>query len=167
MALQLRQLNAVVGALHLHCVQRLLGGHAQTVRDRHRDHVGQVVLALCIAVGQAAQPFTDPRARYGEDAGIAFADRPLRGAGILVLDDGLHLALHVAHDAAVTGRIGKLDGEQRELVGADLVQQALQGIGFDQRYVAIEDQHPLGRQVRQRLRHRVAGTELLGLYDIA
>ena len=45
------------------------------------------------------------------------------------------------------------------------MQQALQGRLFDQRHVAIEDQHPFGGQRRQRLGDCVAGAELFALQD--
>ena len=47
----------------------------------------------------------------------------------------------------------------------DLLQQALQGVGFDQWYVTVKDQHALGRQIRQRLGYSMAGSQLLGLND--
>ncbi|MCY1534722.1 hypothetical protein D9M68_701040 [compost metagenome] len=50
-AFQFGQLDTVVGALHFHGVQGLLGRHHQAVGHRHGDHVGQVILALGIAVG--------------------------------------------------------------------------------------------------------------------
>lgn len=45
------------------------------------------------------------------------------------------------------------------------MQQTLQGLGFDQRHIAVENQHALGREVRQRLRHCMTGSQLLGLND--
>lgn len=54
--LQLGLLHAVINALHFHRVQRLGAGYHQAVADRHGDHVGQVVLALGVVVGQAAEP---------------------------------------------------------------------------------------------------------------
>ena len=53
---QFTELLAVVGALYFHRVQRMFGGHDQTIVHRHCDHVGQVILALCIVVRQAAHP---------------------------------------------------------------------------------------------------------------
>ena len=50
MSLKLSQLNAVIGALNFHCMQRLLGGDHQPIGDRHGDHIGQVVLTLGVAV---------------------------------------------------------------------------------------------------------------------
>ena len=82
-----------------------------------------------------------------------------------MLDDGLHHASLITDDTAVAGRVSQFDGEQAELIIADQGQQALQGSRFDQRHVAIENQHALGAELRQSLGHGVAGAELLGLDD--
>ncbi len=163
MALQFGKLDAIVGALHFHRIGRVLGGHHQPVGHRHGDHVGQVVLALGVAVGQPSQPVAEALARYGENAGIAFADELLLRRGVLVLDNGLDHPLPVAHDAAIAGRIGQLHGQQRKLLLTDLVQQSFEGLRFDQRYVTIENQHPLGAERGQCLRHGVPRPQLFGL----
>ncbi|MNF78443.1 hypothetical protein D3C84_606280 [compost metagenome] len=163
MALQFGELDAVVGALHFHGVMGLLGGHHQAVGHGHGDDVGEVVLALGVVVGQAPQPVGQALARHGENAGIAFADGALLGGRVLVFDDGLHHARRVANNAAVAGRVDQVHGEQGELVVLHLLQQALQGLHFDQRYVAIEDQYALGTEMRQRLGDGVAGAQLFGL----
>src|SRR3546814_7814351 len=103
MAFQLGQLDTVVGTLHFHSVQRLLGGHAQPVGHSHGDDVSQVVLALGIAVGQATQPLAATAARSGENPGIALADRLPLFSCILVLDDSPHLPAPGAYDAHIAG----------------------------------------------------------------
>ncbi|MNP11439.1 hypothetical protein D3C76_1036250 [compost metagenome] len=163
MALQFGELDAVVGAQDFHGVLRLRGGHAQAVRHGHGDDVGEVVLALGILVRQAAEPAGQAFPRHCQDAGIALADRALLGGSVLLLDDRPHLAGIVAQDPAVAGRVGQFHGEQGQLLRGGLLQQAFQGRLLDQRHVAIENQHPLGLEERQRLRHGVAGAELLGL----
>ncbi|MNM74023.1 hypothetical protein D3C81_857720 [compost metagenome] len=165
MALQLGELAAIVGALHFHGVLRLRGGHRQAVGHRHGDHVGQVVLALGVAVGQPAHPLGHARAGHGEDAGVALADRALLGGRVLLLDDGADLPLGVANDPAIAGGIGQLHGEQGQLRRAGVGQQALEGRRLDQRHVAVQHQHLLGTDERQRLGDRVAGAELLLLED--
>src|SRR5690606_15714990 len=77
-ALQLGELDAVVGAQYFHLVGGLYGGDAQAVGHGHGDHVGQVVLALGVAVGQPPQPVAQAVARYGEDAGVAFRSEERR-----------------------------------------------------------------------------------------
>ena len=161
--LELGQLPAIVGALHFHRVQRLLGGDHQAIGHSHGDDVGQVVLALSVVVGQTAQPFGQARARNSEDAGVAFLDGFLRVAGVFVLDDCCNLTLGVAHDAAIAGGIIQGDGEQAQLLLGDLGQQALQGLDFDQRDVAVENQHGVSGQCRQCLGNCVTGTQLFVL----
>lgn len=70
-----------------------------------------------------------------------------------------------ADDAPVAAGVGQLDGEQRQLFGSGLGQQALQGRRLDQRHIAVEHQHPLGLDERQGLGQGVAGAELLLLQD--
>ncbi|MNV31525.1 hypothetical protein D3C71_1228370 [compost metagenome] len=69
------------------------------------EHVGQVVLALRIGIGQRTQPTTQRRRFGGDDAGVDRADALLLIVGILLLDDGGHLALGIAHDAPVAARV--------------------------------------------------------------
>ncbi|MNL22593.1 hypothetical protein D3C87_1439450 [compost metagenome] len=165
MTLQLRQLLAIVGALHFHWVVRLLGGDHQTITDSHLDHVGQVVLALRIVVRQTAHPVSQTIGRDSKNAGVAFSNCALRFAGIFVLNDCGHLTVDIAHDAAVTGRVIQLDGEQAHLSRHDVLEQTLQGFDFDQRHVPVEDQHGVGSNERHRLSGGVAGAELLVLQD--
>ncbi|MNQ92247.1 hypothetical protein D3C85_1076660 [compost metagenome] len=84
-----------------------------------------------------------------------------------MLDDGLHHAGGIANDPAVAGGIDQVHGEQGELVVLHLLQQALERFHLDQRHVAIEDQHTLGSELRQRLGDGVAGAQLFGLQDEA
>ncbi|MNN89931.1 hypothetical protein D3C81_2078130 [compost metagenome] len=50
MAFQFGELAAVIGALHFHRVQGLLGGNHQAIGNGHGDDVGQVVLTLGVLV---------------------------------------------------------------------------------------------------------------------
>jgi len=70
-----------------------------------------------------------------------------------------------ADDTAIAGRIGQFDGKQAQLIVTDQRQQTLQGSRFDQRHIAIENQHGLGAELRQRLSHGMPGAQLLGLDD--
>ena len=165
MPLQFGELAAIIGALHLHRIQWLLRGDHQAIGYRHGDDVRQVVLTLRVAVGEAPEPVTETLPRHSENSGIAFGDQLLLGRCVLVLDDRLHHALVITHDSAVAGRIVQVNREQRNLLRADLVQEPFERGHLDQGDIAIEDQHSLGAQGGQRLRHRVAGTELLCLDD--
>ena len=155
----------VVRPLHFHRVVRLLGGDHQAIGNGHGDDVGKVVLALGVVVGQTAHPVGQARCGHGENAGVTFLDRLLRFAGVLVLDDSGHVTRRVTHDPTVTGRVMQRHGEQAQLLLADLRQQALQSLHLDQRYIAVQHQHGVGSNGRERLGHGMAGTELFVLHD--
>ncbi|MNF88141.1 hypothetical protein D3C84_706280 [compost metagenome] len=165
MPLQLGQLLAVVGALHFHRVVGLFGGDDQAVTHRHGNHVGQVVLALRIVVGQAAHPVAEACERQRQDAGVAFGDFALGFVGIFLLDDGGDLAIDITNDTAVPGRIIQIDGQQTQLLWAYLLEQTLKRFDFDQRHVTVEHQHRVGFNKWHRLSHRVACTQLLVLQN--
>jgi hypothetical protein len=72
------------------------------------------------------------------------------------------LAFGIAQHAAVAGRVIDLGDQHRQ--AARLRQQVAQGLRADQRHVAVQHQHLRGvRHLRHRLRHRVAGAQLLCL----
>ena len=79
-----------------------------------------------------------------------------------MLDDGGDLALLVAEDAAIAGRILRLGHQHPQQ--ALCVQQPAQGLGPGQRHVAVQHQHVhrFG-DPGQGLLHRVAGAQPLGL----
>ncbi len=133
-------------------------------RGRHREDIGQVVLALGIAVAQPRQPGTQHPGLRQHDAGIDQSDRALVGAGVLLFDDGGNPAAVIEHQATVAGGIGELRREHAQ--GAGLLHEPAQGIGPDQRNVAVEHQH--ARRVgdlRHRLLHGMSGSQLLRLLD--
>ncbi|CAI8931470.1 hypothetical protein EMIT0P12_50140 [Pseudomonas sp. IT-P12] len=163
--LELGQLLAIVGALHFHGIVGLLGSHHQPIVDRHGNHVGQVVLALGIVIGQTAHPAAHLCERQRQNAGVAFGDRTFGFVGVFLLDDGRDLARRIANDAAVTGRVVQFHGQQTQLLRRDFLQQALKGLDFDQRHIAIENQHGVGFDVRHRLSNRVTRTELFVLQN--
>ncbi|MNF81908.1 hypothetical protein D3C84_641990 [compost metagenome] len=165
MTLQLGELLAIVGTLHFHCIVRLFGRHHETIADRHGDHVGQVVLALGIVVGETAHPLPQFCERQGQDAGVAFGDRSFGFVGVFLLDDGRHLASGVAHDTAVAGRIVQFNGEQAQLLRRDFREQALECFDLNERHVTVENQDSVGFDERYGLGHGMAGAELLVLKD--
>jgi hypothetical protein len=139
LAFQLGQLDLAVDAQHFPLAFGLRGAHRQAFGHRQRDDVGQVVLALGIVVLQFAQPVGQTGRRNGHDAGIDLTDGLLLGRRILFLDDADHVAGGVTDDAAVAGRVGKIDRQHRQPVLASL-QQALQRGHGGQRHVAVKDQ---------------------------
>jgi hypothetical protein len=83
------------------CKGLLMPGHLQRIVDpvrHHRhavghgelDHVGQVVLALGVAVVQPRQPAFEQAGRHGHDAAVDLVDLALGLGGVLLLDDGQH-----------------------------------------------------------------------------
>ena len=146
MTFQLRQLLTIIGALHFHRVVRLFRGDDQAIVHGHGNHVSQVILTLRVVIGQPAHPVTQTAGRNGEDAGIAFSNGALGFSCILVLNNRTHLAGCVTHDAAVPGWIIQVDCEQAQLLRRYVLEQPLQRVDFNQRYVAVQDQDILCRQ---------------------
>jgi hypothetical protein len=64
------------------------------------DEVVQVVGALGVVAGEAAQPVFEFGVGQDEDACVDFADGFLGGVGVFFFDDGGYAALAVADDAA-------------------------------------------------------------------
>ncbi len=165
-AFQMRQLQRAVDTQHLGFVSGHCMNHRHAVGNRHRDDIGQVILALAIVVGQPRQPLLQLGGRRRHHAGIHLAELPLRLAGVLVFDDAGDLAIRIADDPAVAGRVGEFDGQQRQSFAGTCRQQSLGGRAFDQRHIAIQDQRrPSVMQQRHRLLHGMAGAVLWHLAD--
>jgi hypothetical protein len=127
-ALELRQLQRAVDAVHFHRLGGRRGHHRAPVRHRELHDVGEVVLLLRVVVGQAREPGFQLRGGHGHEAGVDLADPALLLAGILVLHDRLD-RVAAPHDAPVARGVGHLHGQQREPLAAALVHQRLQGLG--------------------------------------
>ncbi len=161
-AFELGQLPRVVGTFG---VLRVLHvghfGRSVVTRCRGKD-VGQVVLALRVGIGKLGQP-TAQRGRFGgDDAGIDGADAALFVAGILLFDDRTDLALGVAHDPAVAGRVDDLGHQHGQ--AARLRQQVAQRLAADQRHVAVQHQNGCRiRYFRHGLQHGMPGAQLPAL----
>ncbi len=161
--LQLCQLPGIVGAFHF---QRIGAGHAGGGRIfccGMAEHVGQVVLALGVVAVQRRQPAPQRRSISGQDAGIDAADGALLRRGITVFDDRRDMAVGVMHDAAVAGRIGRFGHQHCE--GTRRGHHLRQGVGQDQRHIAIEHQH--SRRIGNgghRLLQGMAGAQALRLF---
>ncbi len=162
--LHLGQLQAVVDAEHLGNGRRHQRTHGDLLLHGHLDDIGQVVLALRVRIAQLAEPLAQQLRGHRHHAGVALADRELLPVRVLLLDDLLHAAALVAHDATVAGGIGKLDSQQAHRTRPGERDQLGECLAADQRHVAVEDQHEMvvGDR-RHRLHHRMAGAELLGL----
>ena len=162
--LRLGELDLVVDAEHLGDRRRSEWRDLDLVLHRHRDDVGQVVLALRIGIAQLGEPTAQALDRHRHDAGVALADLALAGVRVLLFDDPQYFATRIAHDAAVSGGIGELDGEQSERLRTRERDQRAQRLRLHQRHIAVEHEHDLiVMQRRQRLLHGVPGALLLRL----
>ena len=84
--------------------------------------------------------------------------------GIVMLDDGFHMPLRIAHDAPISGRLVELDGQYRERARIGDRNQLVEGGRADQRHVPVQHQHRVivGNH-GHRLHHGMPGTQLIGL----
>eukprot|EP01136_Pigoraptor_vietnamica_P017581 Opistho-1_new@62939 len=161
-ALQRRELGRAVDAGHLQRVGHDMRHHRHAVVGRELHDVGQVVLALGVLVVQARQPALEqPRGR-GHHAAVDLAHGALRLGGVLVLDDGRHLAPGMgADDAAIARGVVEFDGQQREPFAAAGGDEGAQRVLGDERHVARQDHHgAIVRQLRRGLLHGMAGAQL-------
>ena len=159
-ALQLSQLNRAVDASHLQRIGNAMGHHRQAIGHSELDHIGEVILALRIVGVEPGQPVFELPRRCGHDAAVDLLDLALLGAGVFVLDDGLH-RLTGAQNTPITRGVGKCDGQQGQPLASAGSQQRAQGIGTGQGHITREHQHhALIAEQRGSLQHRVAGTEL-------
>ena len=165
----LRQLDAVVDA------QELLVVVAVDCRDglahAHVDayHVGEVVLALGVVVGDLVDIGREALAAEAVGAGVALEESDaLLGRAVLVLDDGAHAVVLDEH-TAVARDVRRRHGEQRAgvVVSAGGIYQGSYGLGANERQVAVENHHGSGKAVQGVAHHAhgVAGAQTLGLLD--
>ena len=126
--------------------------------------VGEVDLALAVLVAHLGQQLPEQLGAEQVDPRVALLDRELGGARVGGLDDARDPAGRVAqHDA------GHLHlRRQQDQVGARLglvPQHPLQGLGAQQRRIAIQDQDVAAKafQGASGLEHGVAGAALLAL----
>src|SRR5579862_7825716 len=163
-ALELGELRLVVDAKDLAGIARADRVHRNSVFHRHRDDVGQVVLALGIVRLEPRDPAAEELRGCGQHARVAFADGALRGSRVFLLDDLLYEAAPAAHDATVAvGALGS-HGQQRHLALAGEGEEPLESLAGDQRHVSIEHEHDVAAgNLRHHLQQRVPRAETLGL----
>ena len=143
--LQLGELDPIVDAHDLENRGRTHGLDRDPVRDRHRDHVGQVILPLRVLVLETRHPSFQMRGRHGHHAGIDLADRALLRARVPVFDDPLHTIRRIPDDASVARGIGKLDRQQRQAPAVGCLDEAVEGLRGDERDIAIKDEDRVAR----------------------
>jgi hypothetical protein len=165
----LRQLDAVVDAQELLVVVAVDG--RDWLAHAHVDayHVGEVVLALGVVVGDLVDVGREALAAEAVGAGVALEERgALLGRAVLVLDDGVHAAVLDEH-TAVARDVRRRHGKQRAgvVACAGSVYQGRNGLGANERQVAVENHHGSGKPAQGVAHHAhgVAGAQALGLLD--
>ena len=108
--------------------------HFETVVFGKFDDIGQVVLLLCIVVGEFRQILFKNLLFEEVDTGIDRFDRLLFVGGILLFDDLNHFVT-VDHDTSISGRVLHPDHTHDD-IGIDL-RKLLQLFGFDQRHIPV------------------------------
>ncbi len=121
-AFQLCLLHSAVDAQRFPIGIRLGGIDRHVVLDRQRNGIGQIIFALRIIIVDAAQPVFQLCGGGGQNTGVDFTDFMLLLGGVLVLDNPLHLATVVAHDAPVSGRVLQRFSQHGHAIGARLQQ---------------------------------------------
>ena len=121
-------------------------------------------------VVEFGQPFFEWARRHRHDAAVDLLNLQLRGAGVFLLNDGLHgITLRGAHDAAVTCGVGHVEGEQGQAIctcSAHTGHQSFQRVGLCQGDVARQHHHQaVIRQHRHRLLNGMACAQLRFLPD--
>ena len=85
--------------------------HGYAVGAGKGDDIGEVVFALGVVAGKAAQPAGEVCIGQNENAGVGFADGLLLGRGVFFFHNGSHLAVGLADDAAQPEGVGRDVGE--------------------------------------------------------
>ena len=134
------------------------------------EHVGQVVLGLRVVVADLVNVGGELRAIKSVAAGVALQQRGgLLGRAVLLLDDALDLTIGAQLDAAVAERIGRGHGHDGagELAGGDGLRELGDGVGGDERQVAVEHHDGALRDATglECDLHGVTGAQTLGLLD--
>ena len=143
---------------------------SEPARTQESDDVGEVLLALRV-VGREVRELVAKRGRPERvDAGVDLGDAALVVARVLLLDDAVEPARDVAHHAAVARGVVVDRREHRSLggVGAMLPEERGEGVGVQQRHVAVQHEHlavEIGRKRGDRLLDRATGARDLVLVD--
>ncbi len=144
---------------------RVPHGHRVALGDRGRHDVGQIVLALRVGVGEAAEPAGELREGCRDDAGVHLAHGTLGFRGVAFLDDARDAPGGIADDAPIALRVVHLLREQGELALRRRIGQCPQGAARDPGHVAVQDEHHALRfEPGEGLEHGVSGAQLFLLH---
>ena len=166
------QLHARVGADELVRIGLHIGA-GKPLAAGDGDDVGQAILGLGVVVADLVHELEQMRAVRHHDARIAQESGLLGQARVAGLDDGLEGAVRADDEPAVLAGVLGREAEHHDRGigrGAARLEQHLEGLGPDQRGVAIEHQDialiPVsgeGAERRARRLDRVGGAALGGL----
>ena len=167
---KLCELDAAVDAQAVAVVVTVEDGDCLAVAFEDLEHVGQIVLGLCVVVANLVDVGGELRAVEGVAAGVALEQRGgLLGRAVLLLDDALNLAVGTQLDAAVAEGVGRGHGHDGagELAGGDGLRELGDGVGGNERQVAVEHDDGALRDAAglERDLDGVAGAQALGLLD--
>ncbi len=129
----LGQPDPVVDAERLGGVGQLVGDDGVLAGPEHRQHVGEVELALGVVGPHLAERIEQRAALEGEDPGVHLADRELELGGVarrLRLHHALDGAVRGADDAAIAGRVLDDRGDHRGGGAITLVRVEQSGEGL-------------------------------------
>jgi hypothetical protein len=128
---------------HLIHARRLDRQNAASLADQQARHVRQVKLAGGVLVGELAQVGEQRLCLKAIDTRVDLRRARIADRQVLLLHDGQHLARpRLAHDAAITGRIGRhcRQDRHRGMLPQVEIAQRSQRLGTDERHVAREHQ---------------------------
>ena len=136
-----RELDAVVGALHLPAVFGDDGGDAAARGAGQGQDIGEVLFALGVVRGDVDQRVAQDGGVEGVDAGVDLTDFAFGAGGVLVFADSRDGSVFCAEDATVAGGVLEHGGEDGDgvalgLVGGDELAEQAAG---EQRDVAVRD----------------------------
>ncbi len=116
--------------------------HPVTGLDELADHVGEVVLALRVVVGQRGQRRTEEPRRECVHGRPDFANGALCIRCIALFHDSQHVAVCATQDPAVPGGVAGFAGEQRpgRSGAAVKLDEVFQRLVTDERHVAGNDE---------------------------
>lgn len=134
------------------------------------EHVGQIVFALSVVVGNLADMLLELGAIEGVAAGVALKERlGLLGCAIFLLDDTGDGAVFVKFNASVAKGLGRSEGESGRGVGAAVygLCELCYRVCLDERQVAVEHHNRAGIDAASLDGHLygVAGTQALDLLN--
>ena len=151
-------MRAIVDAAHFTFVIDNLCRDRNAFGNRHRDDVGQVVLALRVMRNKLRDPTGEEGGRRGDEAGVDLVDRTLRRRRVAILDDRCHAARAVSHDAPEPARFGHARRQNTDVATPRMIDNRRKPCGGRERHVGQTHQrHSVVGHRLQRHARSIAG----------